>query len=115
ATLLRLFAHVVEKRRVTSKLLDAREPVVGGVEPGFQHAQRQGAELEHAPAPGDRLLLQVRERDDLVDEAHVEGLPRVVLVAEKPDLARLLLADDARQEAGSVAAVEAAHSRPGLS
>ena len=38
----------------------------------------------------------------------------VVLAAQEPDLARLLLADDARQVAGAVAAVEAADLRPGL-
>src|SRR4029077_15564592 len=44
-----------------------------------------------------------------------ERLLRVVLLAEEPDLARLLLADDAGQQAGAVPAVEAPDARPGLS
>src|SRR6266545_4342124 len=114
ATFLRLVAHVVEERRVARELLDAGKPVVGGVEPGLEHAQRERAQLEDAPAPGHGLLLQVREWHDLVDEPHLERLLRVVLLAQEPDLARLLLADDAREQAGAVAAVEAADARPGL-
>src|SRR5947209_1197487 len=114
ATLLRLVAHVIEERRVAGELLDAGEPVVGGVHAGFDHAQSERAQLEHAAAPGHRLLLEVRERYDLVHEAHVERLLRVVLVAQEPDLARLLLPDDAREQSRTVAAVEAADARARL-
>src|SRR4029077_8121355 len=41
-------------------------------------------------------------------------LMRVVLVAQEPDLAGLLLADDASKEAGAVAPVERPDLRPGL-
>src|SRR5438445_4585602 len=57
AAFMRLFAHVVEERRVASELLDAGEPVVGRVESGLEHAQRKRTELEHPPAPRDRLEL----------------------------------------------------------
>src|SRR5690348_11213456 len=57
--LLRLFAHVVEERRVARELLDAREPVVRRIHSRLDHAQRKRAQLEHAPAPGHGLLLQV--------------------------------------------------------
>src|SRR5579864_546336 len=114
ATLLRLFAHVVEERGVAGELLDPGQPVVGRVEAGLQHPQRERAQLEHAAAPGDGLLLEVGQRHDLVDQAHVKRLLRVVLLAEKPDLARLLLSDDAGQEPRAVAAVEAADPRTGL-
>ena len=39
---------------------------------------------------------------------------RVVLAAQEPDLARLLLTDDARQVRAAEAGVEAADARPGL-
>src|SRR5204862_2828895 len=74
ATFLRLFAHVIEESRVARELLDAGEAVVGRIEAGLEHAQRERAELEHAAAPGHGFLFQVSERDDLVDESHVEGL-----------------------------------------
>ena len=69
---------------------------------------------QHAARPRDRLDLEVGERHDLVDETHVERGLRVVLLAEVPDLARLLLADHAREQPGAVAAVEAADARAGL-
>src|SRR6202007_1614909 len=111
---LRLFAQVVEQRRVAGQLLNPREAVVRCVEPGLEHAQREWTELEHAPAPRDGLFLEVGKQHDLVDQAHVERLARVVLLAEEPDLARLLLADDPRQQARAVAAVEAADAGSGL-
>src|SRR4029077_15474066 len=109
AAFLGLFAHVIEKRGVARELLNAGEAVIGRVEARLQHAQGERAELEHPAAPCDRLLLERRQRHDLVDEAHLEGLLGVVLLTEKPDLASLLLADDAGKEAGAVAAVEAAN------
>src|SRR5262249_30794241 len=54
------------------------------------------------------------ERHDLVHEAHALGLARVVLPAQVPDFARLLLADDAREVRRTEAAVEAADARAGL-
>src|SRR5579864_4179271 len=74
ATLLRLFAHVVEQRGVAGELLDAGQAVVGGVEAGLEHAQRERAQLEHATAPRDRLPLEVCQRHHLVDQSHVERL-----------------------------------------
>ncbi len=64
--------------------------------------------------PRDRLDLEVGERHDLVDETHVERGLRVVLLAEVPDLARLLLADDARQQTRTEATVERTDARTGL-
>src|SRR6266511_4064654 len=111
---LRLLAHVIEERRVAGELLDAGESVVGRVERRLQHAQRERAVPEHLPTPRDRLDLELLERDDLVHEAHVERLLRVVFVAQEPDLTRLLLADAAGEEARAVATVERADLGPGL-
>src|SRR5260370_39841665 len=57
AAFLRLFAHVVEKSCVARELLDAGQPVIGSVQARLEKAQGKRAELEHAAAPGDRLLL----------------------------------------------------------
>src|SRR5260370_13924990 len=114
AAFLRLFAHVVEKGRVARQLLDAGQPVIGSVEARFEQGQGRRAELEHAAAPGDRLLLERGEGHDLVDEPHRQRLLRVVLLAKEPDLAGLLLADDAGEEARAVTAIEAPDLRPGL-
>src|SRR5438045_4752726 len=97
ATLLGFLAHVVEERRVARQLLDAGEPVVGGVHAGLDHAQRQRAQLEDAAAPYDRFFFEVGQRDNLVDQAHIERLLGVVLLTEEPDLTPLLLADSASQ------------------
>ena len=69
---------------------------------------------EHLAAPLDSLGLQFRERDDGVHQAHVERLLRIVLAAEKPDFARLLLPDDAGEVTGAEAAIETPDLRAGL-
>ena len=65
-------------------------------------------------APADGLLLEALERDDGVDEAHLQRLVRAVLAAEKPDLLGLLGADEAGEQSGAEAAVERADLRAGL-
>src|SRR5436309_2413125 len=77
-----------------------------GVERGLQHAQRERAVREHRLAPRHGLDLELLEWHNLVHESHLECLLRVVLVAQEPDLARLLLPDAAGEEARAVAAVE---------
>src|SRR4051794_2907952 len=114
APLLALLGHVEEEGRVVRELLQAGEPVLGGVEARLQEAQREGGEVRHLAAPGDGLALQLGERDHRVDQAHPERLPGVVEPAQEPDLLRPLDADVAGQKRGAEAAVEAAHARPGL-
>ena len=69
---------------------------------------------EHLAAPGEGFRLEAGERDDGVDEAHGERLLGVVLAAQEPDLAGLLLADDAGEVGRAEAAVERADLRSGL-
>src|SRR4051794_4712662 len=114
AALLGLVAHVEEQRRVAGELLDAGEPVVGGVERRLQHPQGERREREHLAAPLDGLLLEALERHDRVDEAPVERRLRVVLAAEEPHLHRALAADLAGEQARAEAAVERADLRAGL-
>src|SRR5215212_3823097 len=113
-TLLRLLASVEEEVRVVRELLDARQPVLGRVEARLQEPQREGREREHLAAPGHGLLLELLERDHPVHEPHVERLLGGVLPAEEPDLLGLLRAHQVGEQACAIAAVKAAHLRPGL-
>ena len=53
-------------------------------------------------------------RHDLVDEPHLERLGGGVAAAQKPDLARPLLADEARQIGGAPARIDRADARADL-
>src|SRR5436309_3554772 len=100
APLLRLLRAVEEKVGVVSQLLDAGEPVLGGVKARLQQAQRERRQREHLAAPADRLLLELLERDDRVHEPHVQSLVGAGLAAQEPDLLRLLHADRVGEDAG---------------
>src|SRR3954468_8605175 len=71
AALLALLRHVEEQRRVVGELLDSREAVLGRVEARLEQPQGEGREGGHLAAPGDRLPLEVAEREDDVDQPHV--------------------------------------------
>src|SRR5580693_2489501 len=86
APLARLLAAAEQQVGVVRELLDARQPVLGRVEARLQQSQRERGELEHLPTPPHRLLLQLLEWHDRVDQTHIERLLRVVLAAQKPDL-----------------------------
>src|SRR3954468_23171520 len=72
ASLLRLLRCVEEEVRVVRELLDAGQAILGRVEARLQQPQGEGGELEHLATPFHRLLLEPLERDDRVDESHVE-------------------------------------------
>src|SRR3954454_255471 len=86
APLARLVGGVEEQVGVVGELLDAGIAVLVGVEAGLDQAQGEGGEGEHLPAPGDGLPLQVRQRHDRVDQAHLQRLLGAVLAAEQPEL-----------------------------
>src|SRR6516225_947418 len=90
APLLRLLAHVEEQVCVVGELLDAGQAVLVGVEAGLEHAQGERRHGEHLAAPLHGLLLELLERYDGVDEAHLQGLLSAVLPAQEPDLLGLL-------------------------
>src|ERR1043166_5778936 len=113
-TLLRLFAEVIEERRVAAEVEEADLAVAVGVHRSLQEAQRHRREREHLAAPLERLRLELGQRNDRVDEPHVERLLRVILTAEEPDLARLLLSDDAGEIRRAEARVEGADARSRL-
>src|SRR5512143_119783 len=106
--------EVVEQRRVAGELLQPRLPVAVGVERRLEAAQRDRAHREHLAAPLHGFRFQLLVGYDAVDEPHLECLRGVVLAAQEPDLARLLLPDDARHVRRTEAAVEAADFRPRL-
>src|SRR5215472_618102 len=109
--LLGLLAQVVEQRRVPGQLLDAGQTIVCCVHSRLDHSQCQRAVLEHLARPGQGLLCEPFQRDHLVDESHLQRLLSVVLLAYKPDLARLLLANDSGEQSRAVAPIEATHTR----
>ncbi len=96
------------------QLLDPGVAVLMGVEAGLDQAQGEGRERQHLAAPGNRLRLEAVERDDRVDQPHLQGLGSVVLATEQPELLRLLGADEVAQEGGAEAAVPGADPRSGL-
>src|SRR3954464_13509844 len=114
AALLALLAHVEEQGRVVGELLDAGEAVLGRVEARLEQAQGEGGERRHLAAPGDGLSLEVAEREDRVDEAHLQRLLRVIEPQQEPDLLRLLDADVGREQRGAETAVEAPDPRTRL-
>src|SRR5439155_17061675 len=105
----RLVGLVVETERGVRELRHAGSRLGVDVERLLGERQRRRALVEQLRAPLLDLGAQVLEGDDLVDEAHHERVGCRVLAAEVPDLPRLLLADDSRQEARAVARVHAAH------
>src|SRR4051794_11260801 len=108
APFLRLLGSVEEKVRVVCQLLDAGEAVLVGVEARLDQPQGEGGEGEHVAAPLHRLLLELLERHDGVDQTHLVGPLRVVLAAEHPDLLGALLADLPGEHGCSEAAVPGA-------
>ena len=109
-----LLAAVEEQVGVVGQLLDPGVAVLVGVEAGLDQAQGEGGEGEHVAAPGDGLALELVERHDRVDQAHLQRLLGVVLAAEQPELLRLLGPDQVAQQRGAEAAVPGADPRPGL-
>src|SRR3712207_8422595 len=69
--LLRLLRLVEEEVRVVGELLQAGRAVLVGVEAGLEQPQRERRLHEHLAAPLDGLLLELRQRDDGVDQTHV--------------------------------------------
>jgi hypothetical protein len=65
-------------------------------------------------ADSDRLLLELGEGNDAVDQPPAFGRDGVVLLAEEPDLLGPLQADRAGQQPGPVAGVERPDLRTGL-
>ena len=107
-------AHVVEQGGVAGEIEQAHLAVAVGVEGGLEAAQGERRVGEHFAAPLEGFLFEIGERDDGVDEAHVERLLGVVLAAEIPDFAGFFLADDAGEVAGAEAAIERTDLRAGL-
>jgi hypothetical protein len=114
ATFLRFLRQVIEQGGVAGQLLDAGQTVIDGVATGLDHAQGQRRVLQHLPAPGHRLLLQLVQRHHRVDQTHGQCLLGVVLATQEPDLPGLLLAHAVGQQSRAVAAVEGPHPRSGL-
>src|SRR5437667_11993154 len=114
ATFHRLLGPVVERERRVRELRHAGSRLGIDVERLLGQRQRGRALVEELGTPLLHFGAEVLQRHDLVDEAHRERVLSRVLPAEIPDLARLLLADDASEEAGAVPGIDAADAWPRL-
>src|SRR5207302_11022657 len=81
---LRLLGQVIEQGGVAAEIEQSELAVAVGVHGRFQKAQRHRRKGQHLAAPFQRLAFQLVQRDDGVDESHIERLLRVVLAAEEP-------------------------------
>ena len=77
-------------------------------------AMRGRAALAHLLAPFLHLGVELVVRHADVGEAHRDRLLAGIAAAQIPDLARLLLADDAGEKGGAVAGIDRAHLRADL-
>ena len=107
-------AHVVKKRGIACEIEQSHLTIAIGIEGRLEAAQRERRVREHLAAPLQGFFFQIRERHHGVDESHVERLLRIVLTAEIPNLSGFLLTNDAREVAGTKAAIEGANFGPGL-
>src|SRR5712691_9352384 len=94
---LRLLGIVVERQGLEAERADALDVLAVGVERALGDGDRSRGQREDLAAPGIDLGIEILGRHDLVDEAHLEGFDGGVAAAQKPDLARPLLADQTRQ------------------
>ena len=115
AALLCFVKAIVEHRGIAGKFLNASLPVEFSIEASLDHTQCKGRTFHHRLSPKDALVFELCQRHHLVDKPHLEGFLCVVLPTEEPNLAGLLLADDARQIARAEACIERAYLWTGLS
>ncbi len=111
---MRFIAHVEEHGGISSELLNARLAVQLSIESSLDEAQRDGGEFHHFARPLDVFVLQLFKGDNFVDQSHVQCFLGVVLAAEEPDFARLLLTDAASHVGGAKAGIKTADAGPCL-
>ncbi len=70
--------------------------------------------MQHFAAPAHGLFFQIRQRNDGVNQPHVQRLLRIVLAAQEPDFTRFLLTNDTRHIRSAPAAVKGANFRTSL-
>src|SRR6185312_13896036 len=93
AALFAFLTHVEEHRGVVGELGNAGHAIEFGVEGCLEQSQRYGAVLQHFARPGDTLIFELCQRNDLIDQAHVQRFLGAVLTAKVPNLPSLLLSN----------------------
>lgn len=115
ASLLTFGGHVVKEGGIASELLQSGLPVTIRVEGGFEAAEGKRGFGEHFAAPLDGFGFEPFERHDGIDESETKSFRGIIDPAEKPNLSRLFLADDAGEVAGPVTSIEGTDFGAGLS
>src|SRR3984893_11012455 len=112
--LLRLLGVVIEGQRLKAERADAADIFAVGVERAFGDGDRGRRQRQDLLAPSLDLGIELVGRHYLVDQPHLERFGGGVAAAQEPDLARPLLADQARQIGGAPARIDRADARPDL-
>src|SRR3954447_4881067 len=110
----RFIRRVEEAGGVAGELLQAGEPVRRDKEGRLQEADRRRTHRQDLGPPLDAFGFEVGQRDDVVDEAHLECLPRVIATAQEPDLLGLPVADKPGEQADPEPGIERADLRADL-
>jgi hypothetical protein len=108
AAFLSFFAHVIEERGVAREVEKPHLAIAVGIEASFETAERHRAVAEHLTAPREGFFFQLIERNDRIDQAHIESFLGIVHAAEVPDFSGFLLADDASEVRRTETSIERA-------
>src|SRR5438552_18147887 len=114
SSLLSLVGAIIQRQGLEAERADAADVLAVGVERALGDGDRGRRQRQDLLAPGLDLDVELFGWHDLVDEPHLEGFGGGVAAAQKPDLARPLLADQARQIGGAPARIDRADARPDL-
>src|SRR5437764_2104501 len=112
--LLRFLAVVIKRQRLEAQGADAPDIVAIGVKGALRDRDRGGAERQDLAAPRLDFGIKLLGGHDLVDEAHLKRLGGGIAAAQKPDLARPLVADMTREKRGAPAGIDRADARSDL-
>src|SRR5216684_2371615 len=104
------FRRIVEHLHgMQGKVADTANVVGVGVEGALRQCDRRRRPLRKLVGPILDSGIQLRRRNDLVDQAHFARLLGGVAVIDEPDLARLLVADVARKEGRAPTGIDGAN------
>src|SRR5713101_8913446 len=109
------FRRIVEHlHRMQGKVADATNVVGVGIERPLCQSNRRRRSLRKLVGPILDSGIQLRRWHDLIHKPHLTRLFGGVAIVDEPDLARLLVADVARQEGSAPTSIDRADLRSDL-